>query len=407
MSLTLIWPVKVMPGPGWPKTDEQRDMLLTSLNDFLYKFVFAPRFRVMRHIVYWCMHTVVWAAFWIIIGSPGTFGREVINMAMWVPAFILYSYPMAYVAIPRLLMKNRALQFLLLIAVWGIAGIYLDQWYRAYIYIPLQQKMGFTHILPRGPLAFCYLCLTTSAAIPMIIQVFKSWQTKQYDWLRAQQEKITAELQLLKAQVHPHFLFNTLNNIYSFSLENSPKTPGLILRLSNLLNYMLYECKEPLVPIEKELDIMKNYIELERERYGSKIDISWNVNGDMRLVTIAPLMMLPFIENAFKHGTSEQIGRSWLSVDIWLQDNRLKAKIANSKNESFTYNGRSNGIGIANVKKRLDFIYPGSHELKINDEGNFFVVSLSISLGSSVHLKSLRNEFVVQSELYEAAVPAH
>ena len=382
-------------------------MLLTSINTFLYQFVFSPRFRILRHILYWCMHTVIWAAFWIMIGSPGTFGREVINMAMWVPAFILYSYPMAYLAIPRLLMKNRALQFLLLIALWGIAGIYLDQWYRAYIYIPLQQQMGFAHILPRGPLPFCYLCLTTSAAIPMIIQVFKSWQTKQQDWLRAQQDKMTAELQLLKAQVHPHFLFNTLNNIYSFSLESSPKTPGLILRLSNLLSYMLYECKEPLVPIEKELAVMKSYIELEQERYGSKIDISWNVTEDLKTVAIAPLLMLPLIDNAFKHGTSEQIDRSWLSVDVWLHENRLKAKIANSKNDFGQDGGRMNGIGIVNVKKRLGFIYPGSHELKINDEGNFFVVSLSIELENATNLRPVRNELEVQPQLYETAMPAH
>lgn len=218
---------------------------------------------------------------------------------------------------------------------------------------------------------------------------------------------MTAELQLLKAQVHPHFLFNTLNNIYSFSLESSPKTPGLILRLSNLLSYMLYECKEPLVPIEKELAVMKSYIELEQERYGSKIDISWNVTEDLKTVAIAPLLMLPFIENAFKHGTSEQIDRSWLSVDVWLHENRLKAKIANSKNDFGQDGGRMNGIGIVNVKKRLGFIYPGSHELKINDEGNFFVVSLSIELENATNLRPVRNELEAQPQLYETAMPAH
>ena len=156
---------------------------------------------------------------------------------------------------------------------------------------------------------------------------------KQRELLLAQQEKITAELQLLKAQVHPHFLFNTLNNIYSFSLEESPKTPELILKLSSLLSYMLYDCKAEEVRLEKEVEIMKDYIDLEKERYGNKIEISWNVEGDIRDNFISPLLMLPFLENAFKHGASEQIEKPWMGVDISVANNILKFKITNSKNE--------------------------------------------------------------------------
>ena len=158
--------------------------------------------------------------------------------------------------------------------------------------------------------AHSYLCMTTSAASPMIIKFFKLWTIKQRDWMQAQQEKITAELQLLKAQVHPHFLFNTLNNIYSFSLDNSPKTPDMILKLSSLLSYMLYDCKAEEVRLEKEIEIMKNYIDLEKERYGNKIEISWSVEGDIKDKFISPLLMLPFLENAFKHGISEQIEKT-------------------------------------------------------------------------------------------------
>jgi len=185
---------------------------------------------------------------------------------------------------------------------------------------------------------------------------------------------------LLKAQVHPHFLFNTLNNIYSFSLENSPKTPALILKLSSLLSYMLYDCKTEEVLLEKELEIMKNYIDLEKERYGNKIEISWSVEGDIKDKYIAPLLMLPFLENGFKHGTSEQLEKPWLSVDISLRNDILKCKMANSKNEYVSFS--DNGIGIQNVKKRMAFIYPDKHDLRLNDEGNFFVVSLLLELKS-------------------------
>ena len=212
------------------------------------------------------------------------------------------------------------------------------------------------------------------------MKFFKLWTIKQRDWMQVQQEKITAELQLLKAQVHPHFLFNTLNNIYSFSLENSPKTPHMILKLSSLLSYMLNDCKADEVQLEKEMEIMKNYIDLEKERYGNKIEISWSVEGDIKNKFVSPLLMLPFLENAFKHGISEQIEKPWLTVNIAVKSDTLRCKITNSKNEFEPYSTNSAGIGINNVKKRLEFIYPDSYELKMHDERNYFVVSLLVVL---------------------------
>ncbi|MEJ7823240.1 MAG: histidine kinase [Chitinophagaceae bacterium] len=220
--------------------------------------------------------------------------------------------------------------------------------------------------------------MTTTAGIASMIVLFRYWVKKQQEWMQADKEKTTAELQLLKAQVHPHFLFNTLNNIYSFSLENSKKTPGMILKLSSLLSYMLYECKADLVSLEKELEVMKNYIDLEKERYGDNIEISLNVEGDVQNKQITPLLLLPFLENAFKHGTSEQLEKPWLSMDVSVKDQQLKCKIVNSKNEFVPLSEK--GIGIENIKKRLIFLYPDKHELKLKDEGDFFVVSLLIEL---------------------------
>lgn len=294
------------------------------------------------------------------------------------PAVMLFSYPLAYGAIPYLLLRGKVWQFFLLILVWGVMGLYLNASYSTYIYVPLQQAMSLDFVPTKGLQPHNYLCITTSAASLMIIKFFKLWTIKQHAWMQAQQEKITAELQLLKAQVHPHFLINTLNNIYSFSLEKSPKTPEMILKLSSLLSYMLYDCRSEEVPLEKEIGIMKNYIDLENERYGNKIEISWSVEGDVTQQFIAPLLMLPFLENAFKHCASGEIEKPWLGVDLSVKHHALRCKIANSKNEYVAF--QHNGVGINNVKKRLEFIYPLHHELKINDEGNFFVVSMLIKL---------------------------
>lgn len=220
--------------------------------------------------------------------------------------------------------------------------------------------------------------MNVMAAFTSMIVLFKYWMSKQKAFLSAEKEKVNAELQLLKAQIHPHFLFNTLNNIYSFSLERSPKTPQMILKLSSLLSYMLYECKINDVLLEKEIEIMKNYIDLEKERYGNRLEISINIEGDIHDKFIAPLLFLPFLENSFKHGTSEQLEKPWLSIDISVKNYQLRCKIINSKNEISL--PHENGIGIMNVQKRLRYLYPEKHELKLNDEGSYFIVSLLLDL---------------------------
>ena len=362
-----------------------------ALDSFLYnQFIFSPRYHRLRHILYWTFHITIWSVFWVIM-TNGTvpFARFLFNMTLWVPIFILFGYPMAYWAVPQLLIKGKVIQFLLLILAWGVVGIYLNAGYRTYIYVPIQQLVGFETLPAKGFQPHSYLCMTTSAASPMIIKFFKMWTFKQRDWMITQQEKITAELQLLKAQVHPHFLFNTLNNIYSFSIGNSPKTPGMILKLSSLLSYMLYDCNGDQVRLEKEVEMMKNYLDLESERYGSKIEVSWNVDGNIRDTFISPLLMLPFLENAFKHGMAEEVEKPWLSVDMSVKSDVLRCKIANSKNEYAHYDKDACGAGVRNVERRLAFMYPDSYELKMHDEGNFFVLSLMVRLSGFTQLSSL------------------
>jgi two-component system, LytTR family, sensor histidine kinase AlgZ len=173
--------------------------------------------------------------------------------------------------------------------------------------------------------------MTTSAASPMIIKFFKLWTVKQKQWMHEQEEKTSAELQLLKAQVHPQFLFNSLKSIHAFATNNSSQTPGLILKLSSLLSYMLYDCKTEEVRLEKEIENMKNYIDLEKERHGNKVEVSWSVEGDIEDKMVAPLLFLPFLENAFKHGISEHIEKPWVGVDVMVNKGILSCKIVNSK----------------------------------------------------------------------------
>jgi len=262
--------------------------------------------------------------------------------------------------------------------LWGIAGWFWNYACRAYYFYPLADALHFKAGSKNLWAPASFLTMNVMAGFASMIILFKYWIKKQHDWLKAEKEKANAELQLLKAQIHPHFLFNTLNNIYSFSLKGSLKTADMIAKLSSLLSYMLYDCKNNEVLLEKEIEVMKSYIGLEKERYGNKLEISINIEGDITGKFISPLLLLPFIENAFKHGTSEQLEKPWLSMDVSVKQNILRCKILNSKNESIS--AEQKGIGIENVKKRLTYLYPEKHDLRLSDEGNFFVVSLMLQL---------------------------
>lgn len=193
------------------------------------------------------------------------------------------------------------------------------------------------------------------------------------------QENANAELQILKAQIHPHFLFNTLNNIYSFTLNKSPKAGEMVLQLSDMIKYMINDCEEEFVSLNKELKMMSDYIELEKVRYGSRLDIQLEITGDYNTKIIAPLLMIPFVENSFKHGTSKMLRDPWIKLFIQADENLLHFSLANSKPADEIVNGKG-GIGLNNVKKRLELLYPSNHLLTIESTVNTFTVNMQIPL---------------------------
>jgi two-component system, LytTR family, sensor histidine kinase AlgZ len=347
-----------------------------------YPFVFSSKYRILRHLLFWTVHILVFSFLYKV--PEQSWWVQHTQSAVWAVAFIVYSYPIMYVFIPKLLLKEKVGKFIATLLLWGIAGYFFNYLYRKYVFFNftdlITTKMHVpafkSNVNPWAPAGF--IVMNLMAGYGSMIILFKYWVKKQKELLLAEKAKATAELQLLKAQIHPHFLFNTLNNIYSFSMKGSPKTTEMIARLSSLLSYVLYDCKHSEVLLTKEIEVMKNYIDLEKERYGNRLEISTNIEGDIEGKFIAPLLLLPFIENAFKHGTSEQLEKPWLSIDLSVKDSLLRFKTVNSKNEIPA--AKEKGIGIENVEKRLAYLYERQHNLKLNDEGNFFVVSLTIEL---------------------------
>jgi len=223
-----------------------------------------------------------------------------------------------------------------------------------------------------GPPATCFIILS--------IKMFKSWNQKQQEKLMLIKANTDAEMQLLKAQVHPHFLFNTLNNIYSFTLTKSPQASVMARHLNDTLSYMINECSVEYVPLQKEIKLLQDYISLEQVRYGNRLDIQTEIIGDIEGKKISPLLLIPFLENSFKHGASKILEYPWINLWIEIKNTELEFSLSNSKPSSNDDCNQKKGIGLKNVKKRLALLYPQTHSLSIESSPGIFAVKMKVPL---------------------------
>lgn len=219
--------------------------------------------------------------------------------------------------------------------------------------------------------------------ITTLIKLSKGWfrylETK--DQLqRLEAEKNSAELSALKSQVNPHFLFNSLNNLYSLALDHDERTPGIILRLSQTMRYLLYESNADFVPLSKEVEHLQNFVEMQRLRVGEKAEILFEVQGDMRDQRIAPLLFLPLVENGFKHGIKGETQGAFIRILLQIGEGQLIFKTENNKGhvDEVVKDYPSGGVGLENLRRRLLLLYPGKHQLDIVDGVTVFTVVLTI-----------------------------
>ncbi len=235
-------------------------------------------------------------------------------------------------------------------------------------YILLQQGTLFKH----------YIIPITSGALPFV--VFYLLLDREY-MLRKQaeleKERSHAQLTALKAQINPHFLFNTLNNIYSLAQFNSPLTPSAIEELSQLLSYLLYECNQPLVPLHKELQFINSYLSLNRIRFGDRLIVQYNEHTDAHYL-IAPLLIIPIIENMVKHGLEKNTGTTQFIIQASSIGKRFTLTAQNNTEQNTRI--KHTGIGLLNLQQQLELLYPNDHQLKIHSDTTMFSVYLNIPL---------------------------
>lgn len=218
----------------------------------------------------------------------------------------------------------------------------------------------------------------TTIVLGVVMDLARRWRETMQRAARAEADKVNAELSFLKAQINPHFLFNTLNNIYSMAVTGNAHTADTIMKLSNIMRYVTDEAHEDFVSLQSEVDCISDYIDLQRLRLGKKVKLGYLVTGELEDKRIAPLILMTFIENVFKYGTSSHEA-SEILISIRVEDDRI---LFESSNQRFPVEHKLEraGIGIANTRKRLHHLYPGKHELLITRKNNLFIVHLTLLL---------------------------
>ncbi|HEX2846852.1 MAG TPA: histidine kinase [Chitinophagaceae bacterium] len=340
--------------------------------------------RLLTHILFWAGYMLVYTGvhfqggesflYYFLVELPG------------LPAAMLVAYINMYVLYPRFFYKKKYLAYCVSALLLLFAGAVLSRIIQERVTEPLflpeethPDSIFVWYMLFKGMLWF----LSPVLLLTLVIRIFKQWFAQEQLQQEVEKEKLNAELNFLKAQVHPHFLFNTLNNLYSLTLHASPAAPLTVLKLSELMSYMLYDSQSDMVPLNKEIKHIRNYIELETIRYGNRLDVSVNVSGDITGKRIAPLLLIPFAENAFKHGVSNEMDKVWVTIDIKEKAGWLNVKVENSlTDDGIAPTGKNtpNGIGLQNVLRRLQLLYPKTHQVELKKEPDRYMVDLKIKI---------------------------
>ncbi len=389
-----------------------------------HDFIFSnqPRQRFLRHTIFWLTWWLYFSAIYYLYHQtqPGTGIGTYVNLGsdIFLKSFLLLliqaiaCYTFIYFLLPRYFVKAKWLKLttgiLLLCIIIVIAGYFVHGWLFPFVDAIFNNPPAKTSLpVLWSSISAGLLNAPKVVGAAAAIKLMKRWWLKQKEKERMEREKINTELQLLKAQIRPGFLFTALNNIYAYSLAGSQRAPEMLLKLSDLLSYMLYECDKPLVPLEKEIEMMKEYIALEKIRWADSLEMEVTVKGDLTGKTIAPFLLLPFIENSFKQ-SSLMSERPWINMQIKMEGDKFSMKLINGIPQRAPDSPEFHANGLVNIQKRLTLLYPEKYELKASTEQEMLIVFLSIQLNGqeekTTDILETKNEGLTEPVLNDATV---
>lgn len=346
----------------------------------MIRFVAENKFRWLRHTLFILLGVIL--AFKGDIGVPNQYNSpEVLRTVLMVDSIsfvymLSLLYLMILVLIPRLLFRNKALLFGISIFI-VISLIYFGVWLLDYYFLRPVNPGNMQHI-ELSVMHFIQIGAVSSVLLGSVIglKVFKKWINDMQQMNELHQINLKTELEQLKSQVNPHFLFNTLNNLLVLTKTDVDKALQVLLGLSDLLRYQLYDSAREKILLSKDIAFIQNLLDLEKIRKND-FDFTIHTEGNIDGQSLPPFLFIPFVENAIKHGASS-VGHSYLKLDFRLTEKQLHFSSENSK--PAVRKNTIGGLGLGNIKRRLQLLYPGSHVLEIKDNSHTYVVNLTFPL---------------------------
>jgi hypothetical protein len=301
------------------------------------------------------------------------------SLSLGLPVYLFYTYFTVYKIIPVTLFRRKIFLLVLYLFLASLICAFLLRLNSKFLFYRFFDARNIENIDLRdwfpvlSNMVWVNVPLFMFASVKYIYNYYLEESKKR----ELEKENLQAELSLLMVQLRPHFLFNTLNNLYSMALAGDPKTATGLSKISNLLKYILYECSEDRVELKKEINLIEDYVELELMRYDERLEFAFEKQIKDAEVSIVPMILFTFVENSFKHGSGPEPGKSFIHLQLSADREKMSFTAENSY-PGLTENKSTNGLGLDNVRKRLDLLYPNSHNLVIDKQESVFRVELQI-----------------------------
>lgn len=329
------------------------------------------------HMFFWIIYVVIYVVMYD--NDERTVLQSFTLVMIDLPVKLVSSYFLMYYSVPRAIERNSFRYLFISVVISIPIVIFLEGIFIRNITYPnfYPERVG----MPFWSVSRIFKMFITVYGVVLFAVTMRYiflMMKKQNELLEFQSNKLEEELKFLKNQINPHFLFNTLNNLYSLILNNNPASKKVVLKLSELLNYMLYETSSETIPLKKEVEYIENYIALEKIRYGKRLEISFHTDGNFDSILIPTLITLPLIENCFKHGLSDEIKKAYITISISFQSNYFTIKTENTlpKNKR---NNKHNGLGIINMKRRLQLLFNDDYQYEIREENDTYFTLLQFN----------------------------
>ena len=331
----------------------------------------------------WIYHALFWTAYFgsatviALSNRPIHSWTYFLQLLTFLPPDMLQVYLNIYLLIPFLLFRRRYVLYFstLLICVFLHSALLIG----LHRYYTHHGETGFNYVkdLTVGNFLIQGLNILSLIGLTTGIKFLKDWMRQERQWQEKEKQHIQTELNFLRSQIHPHFFFNTLNNLYSLTVRKSDQAPEVVLKLSELMSYMLYESGTPMVALDREIANLENYIALEKLRFGSRLTLCFEKKGDTGFFQIPPLLLITFVENSFKHGLKGKMGRVRIDICLRVEKGLLFFNVCNPAGQEESAPG---GIGLKNVRRRLDILYEGRYDLRLERTDDLFEIKLKIPL---------------------------